>query len=118
MTDAPATPADAAAEKISFDDLYWRIESDRINAETWRDVCLQDHRDAVAKGDAVLAATCLSGWRGNKRRAEHYERLQTLIDRIGKSATIKAELTRLALLEKAATERSAREIGDEGGAVT
>lgn len=118
MTDNPATPAagDDVVGPISFDDLFWRIDSNLISARTWLDVCEREAKAATLAGDADGAETYRAAWRTHRRHVAQYERLQTLITRIAKSGVIKAELARIAAAEKQAADAGAREIGDEAEA--
>jgi hypothetical protein len=102
----PEAPLDDD-EKVSFDDLYWRADSDRIGAEAWCTACERRMHEALARGDQESAETYRTAWRGHRKRVAQYERLQTLLTRIGSNQDIKMILADMARREKLAAQRIA-----------
>lgn len=102
-------------EKVTYDDLYWRADSDRIGAEAWCTICYNRVQEALAKGDEQAAETYRRARRGHARRAALYLRMQYHFADVAGSVICKAELGRLARLRKEQAERDALLNGEAAG---
>lgn len=107
----PATPLQGPpVEAITFDDLYWRANSDRIGALANCKSCAMHVHECLAKGDEAGVEIYRTAWRGHRRRYWQYARMQVMFRRIASSSVIKAELARLSELER----KAATVAGDDG----
>lgn len=110
----PAPPSEGLPDRyaITYDNLYWRLDSECVGAEAWVTATEWRIKEAVAKGDAAAVELHRRVLNYQHRRAFELRAVQTILNDIGLSPVCKAELAGLAGSRKKQIAADARIAAD------